>query len=372
MITIRAVAGLAPGEMIWDSGREAVKGFGCRRQHERASYFVKYRIAGRQRFITIGQHGAPWTPETARREAKKILGRAASGRDPVPSRADTLGRLAADYLVDAAKRLRPRSLAEVQRHLTLHWAPMSATPINALTRRQISERVAEIAEASGPTAANRARSALSACLTWAIRQGHELVANPVAGTNRPAEGPSRDRVLADGELAAIWRACRDDDYGRIVRLLALTGQRRNEVGGMRSEEVDAETGLWVIPAARTKNRRAHAVPLAPQALTLLPGPNGREWVFGVGQGGFSGWSAAKVALDARAGLTTPFRLHDLRRTCATGLANLGVLPHVIEAVLNHISGSRASVAGIYNRATYAKEMRTALEQWASHVEAITK
>ena len=138
------------------------------------------------------------------------------------------------------------------------------------------------------------------------------------------------------------------------------------------EWTELSDGIWTIPAARTKNRRAHSLPLPRAALALLPQPNGRQWVFGIGARGFSGWSAAKRALDSRAKLTEPYRIHDLRRSVATGLANLGVLPHVIEAVLNHVSGARAGIAGIYNRATYAKEMREALERWAEHVEAITK
>jgi integrase len=205
---------------------------------------------------------------------------------------------------------------------------------------------------------------------WAIREGFELPANPVAGSNRPTEPASRERVLSDAELAKVWRACADDDFGRIIRLLALTGQRREEVGG--TEWTELGDGVWTISPARTKNRRAHFLPLVPAAQALLPPPNGRQWVFGIGARGFSGWSAAKRALDSRAQLTELFRIHDIRRSVATGMANLGTLPHVIETVLNHVSGHRAGVAGIYNRATYAKEMREALERWAGHVEVITR
>jgi integrase len=204
---------------------------------------------------------------------------------------------------------------------------------------------------------------------WAIREGYELPANPVAGSNSPAKPPSR--VLSDAELVQLWRACGDDDFGRIIRLLALTGQRREEVGSMQWTEIDLGKAEWTIPAERTKNSRQHAVPLTSMALSLLPEPNGRQWLFGVGARGFSGWSAAKRSLDARAQIPTPFTIHDIRRSVATGIANLGTLPHVIEAVLNHISGSRAGVAGIYNRARYAGEMREALERWADHIAAIT-
>jgi integrase len=371
-ITIKTVQALEPGQVIWDSGREAVKGFGCRRQRRAPTYILKYRAAARQRFITIGPHGSPWTPDTARREARRLLGLVAAGRDPGPAAKDAFEEIARDYLARAKGKLKARSYDQVQRHLTKHWAIFNGASIYEITRRQVASHVAALATSSGPVAAARARSALSALFNWAIREGYELPANPVAGSNRPTEPPSRARVLSDAELAAIWRACGDDDFGRIIRLLALTGQRREEVGGMQWAEIDAGAGLWNIGAGRTKNRRPHSLPLSRQALGHLPPPNGREWVFGIGPTrGFSGWSAAKLALDARAGLAVPWRIHDLRRSCATGMANLGTLPHVIEAVLNHVSGSRASVAGIYNRATYAKEMREALELWAEHIKTIT-
>ncbi len=363
MVTIKAVQALGPGQTLWDS---AVRGFGCRRQRQAPTYILKYRAGGRQRFITIGPHGAPWTPDSARREAKRLLGLVAAGRDPAPAGRDTLAAVADDYLKDARGRLRASNFTNVARHLTVYWSPLGGESIYKITRRQVTARVAEMAKERGPVAAARARSALSAMFSWAIREGYEIASNPVMGSNRPAERPSRARVLSDPELAAIWGACGDDDYGRIIRLLALTGQRRDEVGGLRWEELREADRLWVIPPERTKNCRAHAVPLTPAALAILPPPNRREWVFGRGSRGFQGWSDAKALLDARAQVAE-WRTHDLRRTVATGLANLGVLPHVIEAVLNHVSGHRAGVAGIYNRATYAKEMREALERWADHV-----
>jgi integrase len=126
--------------------------------------------------------------------------------------------------------------------------------------------------------------------------------NPVIGTNKATEEVSRDHVLRDTELAAIWKACRDDDYGRIVQLLILTGQRREEVGAMQWDEVDQARGLWTIPKGRTKNGLPHDVPLSDAALEILrraPHRGGRALVFGDGAGGFQGWSKAKAALDKR-------------------------------------------------------------------------
>lgn len=368
-ITIRAVGGLQPGTTIWD---DTVKGFGARRQtSEAVTYVLKYRVSGKQRFFTIGRHGSPWTPDTARREARKLLGLVAAGKDPAEAREVGGGvrGLIDAYLAVAKALQRPRSYLETQRHLLVAWKPLHAMPVADVTRRHVAARLAEL---SGVTAA-RARAALSACFTWAIREGLAET-NPVAGTNKPPEPRSRDRVLTDAELAAIWRACGEDDYGRIVRLLMLTAQRRDEIGAMRWSEISGD--VWTLPHSRAKNHRDHSLPLTPQARALLPEPReDRDLIFGAGEGPFSGWSQSKARLDARArarfpGLA-PWRLHDLRRTAATVMADrLGVLPHIVEAILNHVSGHRAGVAGVYNRAEYRAEMRRAFEAWGAYVAGV--
>jgi integrase len=387
-ITIRTVQALKQGETIWDADhKEAVRGFGVRRQRGNPFYVIKYRVFGRQRFVTIGPHGAPWTPDKARREAKRLLGLVADGKDPQAEKiearakaADTIGKVADDYLRQAKKKLKPRSYVETERHLCVNWKPLHPISVFHLRRRQVAQRLSEITAERSGVVASRARAALSAMFNWAIREGYDIPGNPVFGSNRPAEPKSRERVLTDGELADIWRACGDDDYGRIIKLLALTGQRRDEVGSMCWAEIDSDAKLWTIPGARTKNHREHTVPLSDAALALveaLPARNDRDHVFGNGKGGYSGWSKAKVALDqriakARKKPLPAWRLHDLRRTASTVMADrLGVQPWINEAVLNHISGYRAGVAGTYNRATYASEMRDAVTKWAQHVEAIT-
>jgi integrase len=398
-ITIRAVQALKPGETIWDAGHnEAVRGFGIRRQRGDAVYVIKYRVFGRQRFVTIGRHGSPWTPETARREAKRLLGLVASGKDPQTEKAearakaaDTLGKVADDYLKYAKKKQKPRSYAETKRHLLINWKPLHVASVFHLHRRHIAARLAQIETERGAVSAARARAALSAMFNWAMREGFEIPANPVFGTNRPTEPKSRQRVLTDDELAEIWATCRDDDHGRIIKLLALTGQRRDEIGGMRWSEIDEDKKLWTIPGSRTKNHREHMVPLSDFALALVaasPRRIDRDYVFGNGprrngddQRGFSGWSKAKATLDQRIlearqqtdpkAKRLPWRLHDLRRTCAIVMADrLGVLPYIVEAVLNHISGHKAGVAGVYNRAKYEGEVRDALTRWAEHVSGI--
>ena len=195
----------------------------------------------------------------------------------------------------------------------------------------------------------------------------------MAGTGKAQEGASRDRVLSQDELAKVLKTLAEDRFGDIVRLLILTAQRREEIGGLRWSEIDFDRGFIVLPAARTKNKRLHELPLSRQARAILERQQrrgDRDLVFGIGEGGFCGWSDCKAALDERAKLKAGWRLHDLRRTAATMMAELGVPPHIVEAILNHVSGHRAGVAGIYNRAKYEAEMRQALERWAEHVQTI--
>jgi integrase len=206
--------------------------------------------------------------------------------------------------------------------------------------------------------------------------GQGLVeANPVVGTNEPKSAPSRARVLDDHELAAVWHAAGDDDFGKVVKLLILTGARRNEVGGIAWSELNGST--WTIPAQRAKNGRQHTLPLSGLALSIIePVPQrvGRDQLFGErGTRGFSSWAFAKHALDARLGdKVAKWTLHDLRRSVATRMCDLGVMPHVVEQILNHQSGHRAGVVGTYNRSAYEAPVKTAIGMWADHIRTITE
>lgn len=189
---------------------------------------------------------------------------------------------------------------------------------------------------------------------------------------------SRDRVLDDAELKTIWGGLDDDQYGAIIKLLVLTGQRANEIAGLRWPEIDFERGLIVLPAERTKNARVHQVPISDAVRDLLKAreedrDRKRDLVFGY-RGPFSRWTYSKAALDKKlvGKVTAHWVPHDLRRTVATRMADLGVQPHVIEALLNHVSGHQAGVAGIYNRSLYTAEKADALALWADHVTAVVE
>jgi integrase len=322
---------------------------------------------------SIGKLGAPWTPETARNEARRLLGIVSTGVDPcAPSlSSETFGAEIERYLERKKGSMKPRSFIEDQRYLRKHSAALHKLPLTDIDRRTIAVLLGQIETSSGPTARNRARSSLSAFWTWAIQEGLADI-NVVTGTGRADAGPSRDRVLTQDELRKLLRSLGDDRFSNIVRLLLLSGARRTEVGRLQWSEVDLAKAQIVLPAHRVKNGRDFTLPLSTQALAVLlrqPRRNSSDFIFA--ERGFNDWDRCKQELDQRAGIA-PWRLHDLRRSAATWMAEIGALPHIVEACLNHQSGHKAGIAGTYNRAKYEPEMRAALQRWADHVDKITQ
>jgi integrase len=363
---------------------EALPGFGLRiRVGGKRTWIAQYRLGSKQRRVTLGSVETLDADE-ARKRAKDALARVQLGQDPqaekTAARAPkirelTLGDAVDRYLPYAERKLKASTYSGVVLHLRKHWQPLHAQEIQNLERRHVAAELGRIAVSSGPYGANRSRAALSALFAWAIGEGL-TDANPVVGTNKATDEIARDRVLSGNEVGLIWRHAGAGNYGAIVRLLILTGQRREEVAAMRWPELDLDKGVWSLPASRTKNGRPHDVPLSLPAIEILQVQvkrADRDLVFGEGTGPFQGWSKAKSAFDNRlqaAGMSAPWRLHDLRRTAATHMADLGVQPHVIEAILNHASGHKAGVAGIYNRSSYAAEKSASLTLWARHLTAL--
>jgi integrase len=265
-------------------------------------------------------------------------------------------------------KLRPSTYGGIERHLALNLKALHGVPIHKLDRRAIALELGRFTTERGPVQANRTRSSLVKFLNWCAGEGL-IDSNPAAFTNKNPETP-RDRVLTLTELSTIWRVLPAGDYGDILKLLMLTGCRAREISDLQWGEIDLGRGVITLPPARTKNRRWHAIPLPPAARAILEtrAPSARAFVFGTGQGGFSGWSKAKLQLDALVKIK-PWVVHDLRRAVATGMGETGVQPHIIEAVLNHVSGHKAGVAGTYNRAAYETEKTTALARWAEHLMA---
>ena len=354
-------------------------GFGLRVRNggkrEHRTYILQYKIGPKQRRMTLG-NVAKIDVDEARRKARKLFGKIAEGKDPANEKAvarteasHTFDVIASDFLRVQQAKLKPRTLLETQRFLQKHWKALHRLSLASINRSTVAAQLRIIARDHGPVSADRARAALSAFFTWAMGEGL-AEANPVIGTNKSAgESKARDRVLTDKELATVWNGLPENDYGRIIRLLILTGCRRDEIASLRWSEINEEARLITLPGERTKNGRTHDVPLSKMALEVIdsiPRRVSRDLVFGEGKGGFSGWSKAKAALDAQLELK-PWRLHDLRRTASTRMADVGVQPHIIEAVINHVSGHKAGVAGVYNRSTYENEKRDALDALSNYV-----
>jgi integrase len=263
------------------------------------------------------------------------------------------------YAVEAVRSIR-RAFANY-----LDW------PAADIDRALVVKVFDGMARDGSATAATHAAAYSKAAYGWAVKRG-TLAANPFV--NLPvAPIAKRDRVLSDDELLAIWRATSEpSSFNGIVRALILTGQRRDEVAGMGWAELADDLSTWTIPGSRAKNGVASIVPLATPVRDFLRAyPREGELVFSGRPGAFNGWSRAKRDLDARSGVKD-WRLHDLRRTVATGLQRLGVRLEVTEAILNHVAGSRAGIVGLYQRHDYAPEKEAALAAWAAHLFALVE
>ena len=283
---------------------------------------------------------------------------------------NTFGAVVDKYLEMRKATHRPSTHIEVKRYLQDYAKPLHNLPIKSVGRKNVAYLLDEVA-ARGTVTSNRMRSSLSAVFTWAMRRG--LVDNnPVIGTERPAE-KSRDRVLSDSELGIIWNAAPDDDFGAIVKLLILSAQRRDEISALCWSEIDFNNDVILLPAERCKNKRAHEVPLSGPMRAILSVHKrieGRDLIFGKRDVPIAGWGWRKERLDAMIGdkIKTPWTLHDLRRSAATGLANIGTPPHLVEEILNH---SKGRIASIYNKSMYRSEKADALRKWADHITAVT-
>jgi integrase len=403
--------------LVWD---DDIPGFGLRlRAGGSRNWVFQYALGDKQRRLSLGAA----TPESfstvkdkdgkiklgVRDHAAQLHAKVKLGQDPAGDKtearkraSDTFETIAKKYLSAKKQSTRPSTYSETERHVLKHAKTLNGLQVAKIARRDIAILISTIKENSGPVAANRVRSTLSDFFGWAISEGIDGVENnPVIGTNKSEES-SRDRVLKDHELRAIWKCSGDDHYGSIIKLLMLSGQRADEIASLRWSEIGevvvSEKRITdrlpqfnikaiELAAERTKNKRPHIVPLSAQATAILAAQqrrvdgNGalREFVFGIGQRGFSGFSRCKERLDQRITKELGSELlhwtpHDLRRTMSTLLNDrLGILPHVVEAILNHVSSQgsgKSGVGGVYNKALYLRERVEALALWAEHVDAV--
>ena len=348
------------------------------------SWTLRYRHGGRTRKFTLGKYPT-LDLKTARELASKALRAVAEGRDPARERkllrsagADTVASVAALFVERHGRTYRKRTYETATGMLNRHVLPRwGSRPLAEITRRDVIALLDDVVDGGSPVSANRVLAVVRRMFTWAIER--DIVeASPCVGVRAPTPEVSRDRVLTDIELCAVWLAAEryGGPYGALVRLLILTGQRRNEVAQARWAEFDLEARLWSLPGERTKNQRPHTVPLPEAAIALLRSlPRiGDEFVLTTnGRVPAGGFGKHKARVDA---LLPPdmseWRLHDIRRTVATGLARIGAALPVIEKILNHVGGSFAGVVGVYQRHDFADEKRTALDHWTKHVERLVR
>lgn len=408
-ITKRAVDELAvapSNTFLWDN---EVKGFGIKCTPTGAkSYLYQYRMGGRgtkvQR-VTIGKHGT-WTPDAARKEAKRLDQLVDQGIDPSAAKRE---------LVREKVELAFPSYAErfIEEYLKVEWKGSheiaagilrrDAVPtlkhrsVGEITRADITSLMDKLVDR--PATRRNAFAVLRRLLRWAVNRG-DIPDSPARDMDPPPAPLSRDRVLNKTELVRVWNAAETLKYpfGPLVQMLMLTGQRREEVAGLSWDELSRTEAVWTLPQERAKNGTVHRVPLSASVVKLLDQVAAQQtleskvdanwplngFVFTAnGEKHVTGYSIAKMRLDRiieggtankpatnKANPIHPWRFHDLRRTLATGLQELGVRFEVTEAVLNHRSGSRSGVAGIYQRYDWDVEKREALDAWDGHITAL--
>jgi integrase len=370
----------------WDA---ALPGFGLRVTEKGAkSWTVLYRLAGRTRRATLGSYPVLSLAD-ARERAREMLREIGKGNDPatakIEARRDT--RLFEVILAEFVERhCKPNNRGWRRQEHDLQDTFLPAwrgRAIKSITRDDILAIIDRIADRSSPRRANRYLALIKKLFNWCAERGY-VDASPAVNIKPPGKETSRDRVLSDAELRLVWQCCKTAGwpFGDLFRLLILTAQRLGEVSAMCWHDIDLDAAMWTVPRTLTRNGVANEVPLSRDALDLLthlPPFGRRGFVFPALNGSanpVSGFSKAKARLDiaiafelARAAQPPipPWRLHDLRRTAASRMAQLSIAPHVIEKVLNHVTGSLAGVAGIYNRYGYLREKRQALDLWAEHI-----
>jgi integrase len=363
------------------------------------SWALRYRAAGKPTKLTLGPYPT-LDLANARRRAQEALGDVASGKNPAAekkaareaqkaasSTADRVETVAASFIDKYVKRNVGESWArEAERLLTKEINPkFGCKRLGEVKKSDIHDLLDEIVDRGAPIVANRTLAVFRRLCNWAVERG-VVDASPCDKIKAPAAEESRDRVLSDDEVRLAWTAFErlGWPFGQIAQLLLLTGARRDEIASGRWSEIDLEAKTWTIAKERSKNGVAHEIPLSDAAIAILKqlpriGDRKDALIFSTtGLTAVSGFSRAKDAIDnvilaargAEVGAPDRWTFHDLRRTAASGMAGLGIAPHVVEVVLNHRSGTIKGVAAVYNRYSYATEKRQALDAWARRLEAI--
>ena len=408
-----AKAPYAGRAMLWDSvvaDETSLSGsFGLRvTVNGVKSWIIMYRIEDpknhgrvKQQYRKIGSYPSLSLAE-AREVAREALKLAGQGIDPIQAKETEKRNVAAiksvrdavEVFIQRYAKEKNRSWEEVERVFNVYIIPkMGNRPLPSITPADIHDVLDSLMDAGHPYMANRVFAHTRKFFNWCAER-HWISELPTKHISRPADEEARDRILDSDEIERLWQGCDDLGwpFGPYIKLLLVTGQRRNEVAGMKWEHIDAKNKVWTIPKEDVKNKRKHEVPLSPMAIEILKAvPRNGKYVFTTtGKTPISGFSIAKIRCDKAMaenllkaagkekwtakelseGKLPPWRLHDLRRTVASGMAEIGIAPHVIEKVLNHSTGQISGVAAVYNRHTYLREKTEALNAWARALNAI--
>ncbi|WP_296164701.1 site-specific integrase [uncultured Brevundimonas sp.] len=355
------------------------------------TFIVRKRIGGRIANVTVGRfHDQRFNLADARRKARTLLNDIEGGGDPrsetrkkTGAGAGTVRALFEDYKKAKASK---RSISEIERIFNKYVLPEIGDRLaDSVSRADVTRLIDGVATGGAkptPVMARAVAAQLSAFYSWAMPRLHRLEVNPCRDAGKPDKPKARERVLSNDELKSLWTVLDGEGlpWGPSVKLLILTGQRRDEVFSADRAEFDLKAQLWVIPGERAKNGKAHLVPLSAAAVELIeavPELDGSAKLFpsrSDPKRGASGFSKALARITAqivqKLGPIDHFTLHDLRRTMATGLQRLGVRLEVTEAVLNHVAGTRGGLVGVYQRHEFLDEKRHALDAWAAEVERI--
>jgi len=333
------------------------------------SFFVMYRTNGRRKRDTLGQFPIVTLAEARQLARQRLAKLVLEDKNPHFIARTNFAEGVADFLqLHCAVRNKARTAGETERLLNRHWLPrFSRRTVQEIRSQDITAVLDELL--GTPSEARHALAAIRNFFNW-TRQRHLIAHSPCEGLKLDVRSQSRTRVLSDSELVRVYRSAQQFGYpyGNIVQLLALTAQRRSEIAGLRWSYIDQAERLITLPRELVKNNREHTFVYGDIVAGIFEKmPRIGDLLFparGHDDRAYSGWSKSKRGLDRACGVD--FTLHDLRRTWATRAADLGVHPWVIEAHLNHVSGVVSGVSAIYNRYSYLKEARSAVQLVEDH------
>lgn len=381
----------------WD---QILKGFGLRvSPGGTKTYMIQYRKnGGHPRRLKVARYGEI-TLENARKKAGELLNIAQEGRDPAKAKqeekrknqveANNTFSAVRDLFLDeyVSRQCKPKTAYEYKTVLNGNdFADWSGIPVSKITRRDVKDLLRKITKRGAPTAANRTLAYLRKMMNWCADE--EIITTPPTyGVKAPNTEKARERVLSPDELHIIWRSLDElgTIYGPLYKLMIATGQRKGEITGIHLKEMDREKSLWEIPSDRTKNKLPHIVPMSDLAWSLIgPAPVSRSDLLFTTTGKHSVANFSKyekklyekvkaLAADTNKTdcFTTGWTPHDIRRTFVTWLNENGVEPHVVEALVNHVSGSaKKGVAGVYNRAQYLQQKQAAMMKWERFLNSL--